>query len=110
MKRLLPLILSAFLTIGGITLPADTVNAHGVDGQSTIYCTAHKPSGSASYVTHADYYSIQPDLVTFHCEAKDPNVYAGEWEYFVRWVPSNGAHWRQGGFAWCGSNYCEGHY
>lgn len=108
-RRFLFVIAALAFVFGAATVPADTAVAHGADGLSTIYCTAHKPPSSTSYVTHTYYYSIQPDLVTVHCEAKDPNVFAGEWEYFVRWVPSNGAHWRQGGYFWCGSFHCEGH-
>lgn len=112
MRRVLAILAVALgLFVGGVTLPADTASAHQYDGYSEIYCTAHQSDyGVHIWVNHSWPYSLKPDLLTYRCTQYDTTVFGHpEHQYFVVRQMSTGAHWRQGGYQWCGAIYCAHH-
>lgn len=111
-RKFLMLVVGAFMVLGaGVVLPADTASAHQYDNYSYIYCTAHKSDpGGHVWVNHSWPYSLQPGLLTYRCTQYDTTVFGHpEHEYFVVRDMNTGAHWRQGGYFWCGAHYCAHH-
>jgi hypothetical protein len=110
-KIIATLAVALALLVGGVTLPADQAEAHQFDGMSTIYCTAHKSDpGDHVWVNHSWPVNLQPGLVTYKCTQYDVTVFGHpEHQYHVVVHTPSGAHWRQGGYVWCGSNPCVYH-
>jgi hypothetical protein len=106
--RIITIVAGVLLAVGAVALPAGRAEAHDYDNYATLFCEAHK-SGPEVTVTHAWPYSLQPGLVTYRCTQVDPDVFAGEWQYFAVWHTPSGAHWRQGGYQHCSLVVCPYH-
>lgn len=99
------------VTAGAVFLPADEASAHQYDNYALLYCSAHQSDyGNHIWVNHSWPYSLEPGILYYKCTQYDTTVFGNpQHQYFVGRNMNTGAHWRQGGYQWCGLVLCTYH-